>query len=74
MASPTAFSAAAATDAALPVPRRPRARGLGLGVYVSVRASVFSEEYAREEFGASWRTARVGEPSMYSLVPEALGH
>ena len=59
MASPTAFGVAAAADAALPVPRRPRARGLGPGVYVSVRASVFSEAYAKDEFGASWRTSRV---------------
>ena len=59
MASPTGFGAAADADAALRVPRRPRARGLGPGVHVSVRASVFGEDYAKGEFGASWKTARV---------------
>ena len=68
MASSGAFGVAAAADAALAVPRVARPRGIGPGEHVSVRADVFGKEYAKDAFGANWRSARA-----YGTVQRATG-
>ena len=66
MAAAAAFGANAVADAALPVPRTAKARGIGPGRHVSAPRYIFGEEWARKQ--SSGRTVRV-----YGTVQRALG-
>ena len=66
MAAASAFGANAVADAALPMPRAAKARGIGPGRHVSAPRYIFGEDWARKQPGG--RTVRV-----FGTVQKALG-
>jgi hypothetical protein len=66
MAAASAFGANAVADAALPMPRAAKARGIGPCRHVSAPRYIFGEDWARKQPGG--RTVRV-----FGTVQKALG-